>query len=368
MDNSLIPRAFSPTDAKREREANAREAERRSSARNASSSTIGAGGKLTLAGGIDVVDSGEVKVVGGGTTYEGIKYEVTATLTTTEMELNQGPAAIPILMFTSEFFGANAGAKLYSLDGRSLTMSGRAEGVGVSSADVWEYGGSISYGDLSAAYGNSTGKYREASVNVGQSGFSIKFRDDLAPATSAIIGDRYGNIDIQTSGALTQNGAPISGGGGGASSWDELTGKPTEFPPEAHTHAISDVTGLQTALDGKQTNSDSGWISAAYGSPWADYGGGFGGFQYRRLNGVLYIRGTIKGGTAGTTITTLPTGFRPIPPAGSTAMEFPALVYQDPNFVPVTCYAYADGRINYAGGVSNWTGYNRLIILDNFPL
>lgn len=34
--------------------------------------------------------------------------------------------------------------------------------------------------------------------------------------------------------------------------WDSLPGKPEEFPPEAHTHAIVDVTGLQAALDGKQ--------------------------------------------------------------------------------------------------------------------
>jgi hypothetical protein len=59
-----------------------------------------------------------------------------------------------------------------------------------------------------------------------------------------------------------------AGGSGGASTWDELTGKPTEFPPaahnqgwdtitgtpsefppESHTHEIDDVTGLQDALD-----------------------------------------------------------------------------------------------------------------------
>lgn len=33
--------------------------------------------------------------------------------------------------------------------------------------------------------------------------------------------------------------------------WDEIGGKPTEFPPEPHFHAISDVTGLQDALDDK---------------------------------------------------------------------------------------------------------------------
>lgn len=39
----------------------------------------------------------------------------------------------------------------------------------------------------------------------------------------------------------------LIGGGsssGGASSWDEITGKPSTFPPSAHTHAQADVTGL----------------------------------------------------------------------------------------------------------------------------
>jgi hypothetical protein len=42
------------------------------------------------------------------------------------------------------------------------------------------------------------------------------------------------------------------GGGGGPVAWADITGKPTTFAPSAHIHAIADVTGLQTALDGKQ--------------------------------------------------------------------------------------------------------------------
>lgn len=30
--------------------------------------------------------------------------------------------------------------------------------------------------------------------------------------------------------------------------WSDITGKPSSFPPSAHTHSISQVTGLQTAL------------------------------------------------------------------------------------------------------------------------
>ena len=52
-----------------------------------------------------------------------------------------------------------------------------------------------------------------------------------------------------------------AGGSGGASTWDELTGKPTEFPPSTHTHEIEDVNGLQDALD------NAGGDSATYTLP-----------------------------------------------------------------------------------------------------
>lgn len=34
--------------------------------------------------------------------------------------------------------------------------------------------------------------------------------------------------------------------------WGDVVGKPSTFPPSAHSHVISDVTGLQSALDSKQ--------------------------------------------------------------------------------------------------------------------
>jgi hypothetical protein len=45
---------------------------------------------------------------------------------------------------------------------------------------------------------------------------------------------------------------PSGGGGGGVTSYNDLTDVPSTFPPEAHTHAIADTTGLQASLDGKQ--------------------------------------------------------------------------------------------------------------------
>jgi len=40
-----------------------------------------------------------------------------------------------------------------------------------------------------------------------------------------------------------------------AVTWDQVGGKPTEFPPSAHNHVIADVTGLQDALDDKPNNA-----------------------------------------------------------------------------------------------------------------
>ena len=44
----------------------------------------------------------------------------------------------------------------------------------------------------------------------------------------------------------------IAAAGGGASSWASITGKPSSFAPSSHAHSITDVSGLQNALDGKQ--------------------------------------------------------------------------------------------------------------------
>lgn len=52
--------------------------------------------------------------------------------------------------------------------------------------------------------------------------------------------DKFG----ETNGKPTFDGSEI----GGASNWNDITGKPETFPPSAHNHAITDVTGLEDAL------------------------------------------------------------------------------------------------------------------------
>ena len=60
-------------------------------------------------------------------------------------------------------------------------------------------------------------------------------------------------------------------GPAGATTWAGITDKPAAFPPEAHAHDVTDVTGLQTALDGK---SDSGHVHtpASIGAAAASHG------------------------------------------------------------------------------------------------
>lgn len=48
---------------------------------------------------------------------------------------------------------------------------------------------------------------------------------------------------------------PVSGV---AADWDSIVNKPATFPPSAHTHPISQVDGLQTALDDKLDDSQAG--------------------------------------------------------------------------------------------------------------
>lgn len=63
---------------------------------------------------------------------------------------------------------------------------------------------------------------------------------------------------------------------------------------------------LDTRLD--TLEADSGWLTLALVNSWAVSGGLTP--QYRKINGQVFIRGRVTGGSA-TTIATLPSGYRP---------------------------------------------------------
>lgn len=67
----------------------------------------------------------------------------------------------------------------------------------------------------------------------------------------------YENATAEAAGLLSAaDKAKLDGVEAGAQknvtpAWADVTGRPDAFPPVAHAHAISDVTGLESALDGK---------------------------------------------------------------------------------------------------------------------
>ncbi len=55
---------------------------------------------------------------------------------------------------------------------------------------------------------------------------------------------------------------------------------------------------------------DTGWVTPTLANAWVDYGGFFATPGYRRINGVVHLKGLVKDGTA-STIFTLPSDCRP---------------------------------------------------------
>ena len=80
------------------------------------------------------------------------------------------------------------------------------------------------------------------------------------------------------------------------------------------THAlVKSVNGQTGNVIITNTNDDSGWINATLLGTIGNKGGIFQRARYRKLNGVVYIEGVVKGGNSNLTNTlfNLPLGFRP---------------------------------------------------------
>lgn len=71
----------------------------------------------------------------------------------------------------------------------------------------------------------------------------------------AAVGAAGGGDMLKSVYDTTDNGKVDSAESADAVAWGNVTGKPSTFPATAHGHAIADVTGLQTALDGKAASS-----------------------------------------------------------------------------------------------------------------
>lgn len=144
----------------------------------------------------------------------------------------------------------------------------------------------------------------------------------------------------------------------------------TFFGPITNVNLVGNVTVNGAPIGSGGGGSDSGWLTATYLNGWMDYGNGFGGLQYRKKDGVLYLRGSIKGGSFYTSVAQLPEGFRPVVPAGTSAMEFPITVIASNGtaFTAGTMFAYSNGTLTYYSPPSTWVGPDRVIINNAFPL
>lgn len=88
---------------------------------------------------------------------------------------------------------------------------------------------------------------------------------DVVNWPSPIIADSYillaakgapgGVATLDGTGKIPTAQLPDSLGSDDPISWDDVTGKPPTFPPATHTHEITDVNGLSTALTAKADTS-----------------------------------------------------------------------------------------------------------------
>jgi len=82
-------------------------------------------------------------------------------------------------------------------------------------------------------------------------GQSAAVFDDAGTHTDPVVGGT-----VQNTGRYRWSTSPagwkwLDSGAGTTVAWGDITGIPSTFTPSAHTHVISDVTGLQAALDSK---------------------------------------------------------------------------------------------------------------------
>lgn len=78
-------------------------------------------------------------------------------------------------------------------------------------------------------------------------------------------------------------------------------------------NTTSEVLELYDGSGWVAAREDTGWVSLTLVSSWVNYGSGYVTAQYRKINGVVHVRGVIKSGTTtgGTVVATLPAGYRP---------------------------------------------------------
>lgn len=84
---------------------------------------------------------------------------------------------------------------------------------------------------------------------------AAKANDAAAKVSSAITDTEAAATKANDAAAKADDAAAKANAAVEGFNWDNLKDKPSSFTPSAHTHAISEVTNLQAALDGKAASS-----------------------------------------------------------------------------------------------------------------
>lgn len=72
------------------------------------------------------------------------------------------------------------------------------------------------------------------------------------------------------------------------------------------------ITSDAAALDARVIVLEGeAWTAPTLGGSWVNYGSGFRTARYRKIGDIVEIEGLVKSGTTGSTIFTLPSGYRP---------------------------------------------------------
>ena len=227
-------------------------------------------------GGLDILTNNAVATNGAGGTIN-----VTSGA-------GLGTGAGGDLVFTSGGSGSELGS--------TITLTGASTGQGGAFFMSSGYAGSGSGigGDLTAALGGGIADdgniyFQDAAGNnfiqfktASPAGaLQMGFYNTAPISKPTVTGDCGGNVALQnflsaqdSLGLITDSTSPGTAAGGGdmlksaydsnddgvvneavlaqTAPWAGLTGVPSTFAPSTHNHIISDVTGLQTALDGKE--------------------------------------------------------------------------------------------------------------------
>jgi hypothetical protein len=124
---------------------------------------------------------------------------------------------------------------------------------------------------------------------------------------------------------------------------------------ELLSHLQLNYNKLQDHINSRLYDSD--WVEPTLVNSWVSYDSTYGPPGYRKIAGMVYLKGLIKSGTLSTVIFTLPVGFRPsasvTPSRYFLASGNGGITYVEINGV--------NGEVSLDPGDATWTNLNGIV-------